>query len=56
FVLLTAGSLFGVVGVILGIPMYALLRVLISHLYKLFKRRYNRYENNLDNQYDYTEL
>lgn len=56
FVLLTAGSLFGVVGVILGIPMYALLRVIVSHLYKLFKRRYNRYETNLDNQYDYTEL
>ena len=56
FVLLTAGSLFGIVGVILGIPMYALLRVLISHFYKLFKRRYNRHETNLDNQYDYTEL
>lgn len=56
FVLLTAGSLFGVVGVILGIPMYALLRVIVSHLYKLFKRRYNRYETDLDNQYDYTEL
>ncbi|MGM0897960.1 MAG: AI-2E family transporter [Bacillota bacterium] len=56
FVLLTAGSLFGVVGVILGIPMYALLRVIISHMYKLFKRRYNRYETDLDNQYDYTEL
>lgn len=56
FVLLTAGSLFGIAGVILGIPMYALARVLVSHLYKLFKRRYNRHENNLENQYDYTEL
>ncbi|MGO1060095.1 AI-2E family transporter [Planococcus sp. FY231025] len=56
FVLLTAGSLFGIAGVILGIPMYALARVLISHLYKLFKRRYNRHESNLENQYDYTEL
>lgn len=56
FVLLTAGSLFGIVGVILGIPMYALLRVLISHFYKLFKRRYNKHETNLENQYDYTDL
>lgn len=56
FVLLTAGSLFGVVGVILGIPMYALLRVIVSHLYKLFKRRYNRYETDMDKQFDYTEL
>ncbi|GKW44634.1 AI-2E family transporter [Planococcus sp. NCCP-2050] len=56
FVLLTAGSLFGIAGVILGIPMYALVRVLVSHLYKLFKRRYNRHEPALENKYDYTEL
>jgi predicted PurR-regulated permease PerM len=56
FVLLTAGSLFGIVGVIFGIPAYALIKVLVSHFYKLFKRRYNRHEANLDNHYDYTEL
>ncbi|QHJ71235.1 AI-2E family transporter [Planococcus halotolerans] len=56
FVLLTAGSLFGVAGVILGIPAYAILRVLVSHIFKLFKRRYNKYEPALDNHYDYTEL
>ncbi|MGE6488707.1 AI-2E family transporter [Paenisporosarcina sp. NPDC076898] len=52
FVLLTAGSLFGVPGVILGIPGYALLKVLITHMYKLFKRRYNRHETELDHHYD----
>lgn len=56
FVLLTAGSLFGIVGVIFGIPAYALVKVLIAHLYKLFKRRYNKHEANLENHYDYTEL
>ncbi|WP_281862707.1 AI-2E family transporter [Planomicrobium okeanokoites] len=56
FVLLTAGSLFGVAGVILGIPAYAILRVLVSHIFKLFKRRYNKHEPVLGNQYDYTEL
>ncbi len=56
FVLLTAGSLFGVIGVILGIPIYAVLRVVVSHLYKLIKRRYNRFETDMDKQYDYTEL
>ncbi|WP_422123317.1 AI-2E family transporter [Planococcus sp. X10-3] len=56
FVLLTAGSLFGVAGVILGIPVYAILRVLVSHTFKLFKRRYNKHEPGLDNHYDYTEL
>lgn len=52
FVLLTAGSLFGVPGVILGIPGYALLKVLITHMYKLFKRRYNRHETELNHHYD----
>ncbi|MGE7915609.1 AI-2E family transporter [Lysinibacillus xylanilyticus] len=45
FVLLTAGSLFGVPGVILGIPGYAIIKVLVTHLFKLFKQRYNRYED-----------
>lgn len=44
FVLLTSGSLFGVPGVILGIPGYALLKVVVSHLFILFKARYNRFE------------
>lgn len=56
FVLLTAGSLFGIAGVILGIPAYAILRVLVSHIFKLFKRRYNKHEPVLENHYDYTEL
>ncbi|WP_342511674.1 AI-2E family transporter [Sporosarcina sp. FSL K6-1522] len=43
FVLLTAGSLFGVAGVILGIPGYALLKVGVTHLFKLFTLRYNKY-------------
>lgn len=44
FVLLTAGSLFGVAGVVLGIPGYALLKVVFTHLFKLLKVRYNNYE------------
>jgi predicted PurR-regulated permease PerM len=51
FVLLTAGSLFGVPGVILGIPGYALLKVIVSHLFKLFKKRYDEYENNPNMKY-----
>ncbi|EKN7252447.1 AI-2E family transporter [Staphylococcus pseudintermedius] len=43
FVLLSAGNLLGVVGVILGIPSYAILKVLVSHIFLLFKRRYNKY-------------
>lgn len=54
FVLITAGSLFGVPGVILGIPGYAILKVIISHFYTLFKRRYNKYEPLIENHYEYT--
>ncbi|RIM35149.1 AI-2E family transporter [Staphylococcus caprae] len=43
FILLCAGNLMGVVGVIIGIPFYAVLKVLVSHIFLLFKRRYNRY-------------
>ncbi|MEK4403282.1 MULTISPECIES: AI-2E family transporter [Sporosarcina] len=43
FVLLTAGSLFGVPGVVLGIPGYALIKVGVTHLFKLFKIRYNKH-------------
>jgi predicted PurR-regulated permease PerM len=46
FVLLTSGSLFGVAGVVLGIPGYALLKVFFTHLFTLLKMRYNNYEPN----------
>ena len=55
FVLLTAGSLFGVAGVILGIPGYALLKVLITHLFKLYKVRYNKHIPEKKYQYDLPE-
>lgn len=51
FVLLTAGSLFGVPGVILGIPGYAVLKVLVSHLWNLFKGRFNKFQSE-DKQYE----
>lgn len=55
FILLTAGSLFGVAGVILGIPGYALLKVVVTHLFKLLKIRYNRYETDEALRYDSRE-
>ena len=42
-VLLVAGNLFGVIGVILGIPGYAILKVLVQYGFEKFKNRYNRY-------------
>lgn len=52
FVLLTGGSLFGVPGIILGIPGYAIIKVIVTHLFGLFKRRYNRYENDEVEKYE----
>ena len=52
FILLSAGNLLGVVGVILGIPGYAILKVLVSHLFLLFKRRYNKYYGDDAGQYE----
>lgn len=42
-VLLSAGNLFGIIGVILGIPGYAILKVIVVYLFSKFKSRYNRY-------------
>ena len=52
FVLLTSGSLFGVAGVVLGIPGYALVKVLITHTYRIFKERYNRFQTDETNLYE----
>ena len=43
FTLLIGGNLFGVVGVILGIPGYAILKVIVVYLFSKFKQRYNKY-------------
>ena len=51
FVLLTAGALFGVPGVILGIPGYALLKVLVQHSFRLFQQRYNKFQTSEENEY-----
>ncbi|WP_323701556.1 AI-2E family transporter [Staphylococcus cohnii] len=54
FILLSAGNLLGVVGVILGIPAYAILKVLVSHLFTMYKRRYNKYCGDDAGEYEIT--
>ncbi|MFH5186424.1 AI-2E family transporter [Paenibacillus sp. TAB 01] len=44
FVILTAGNLFGLVGIILAVPGYAVLKVVVSHLFQWFKKRSGLYE------------
>ena len=36
----------------LGIPGYAILKVLVSHLFLLFKRRYNKYYGDDSGEYE----
>ncbi|MBB6669533.1 AI-2E family transporter [Cohnella nanjingensis] len=43
FVILTAGHLFGVIGIILAVPGYAVLKVFATHLFRWFKRRSGMY-------------
>lgn len=51
-VLLVGGNLFGLVGMVLGIPGYAILKVIVVHLFTKFKLRYNRYYGEEDGEYE----
>lgn len=46
FVILTAGNLFGVKGVILAVPGYAILKVIATHLFEWVKTRSELYKEN----------
>lgn len=48
FVILTAGNLFGVIGVLLAVPGYAVLKVIVTHLFEFFKIRSRLYEEKQD--------
>ncbi|PWW02806.1 putative PurR-regulated permease PerM [Paenibacillus cellulosilyticus] len=45
FVILTAGKLFGILGIILAVPGYAILKVIVTHLFRWFKSRSGLYES-----------
>jgi predicted PurR-regulated permease PerM len=51
FVLLTSGALFGVPGVILGIPGYAMIKVFVQHGFRYYQKRFNRFQNSEEDQY-----
>lgn len=44
FVLLTAGKIFGITGIILGIPFYAVMKVIAIHIFEWYKGVSNLYE------------
>jgi predicted PurR-regulated permease PerM len=47
-VLLTSGKLFGVVGVILGIPVYAAAKVVVTHIFEWYKEVSSLYHEEVD--------
>lgn len=52
FVLLCAGNMLGIIGVILGIPLYAIMKVLVQFFFHKFKIRYNKYFQDAHGPYE----
>ena len=50
FIIIIAGNLFGVVGILLAVPGYAVLKVITTHLFEYFKIRSHLYEDTKINQ------
>ena len=51
-VLLVMGDLLGLFGLIFGVPIYAILKVIVVHLFQQFKKRYNKYYGDLAGEYE----
>ncbi|WP_091482677.1 AI-2E family transporter [Alkalibacterium pelagium] len=51
-VLLVMGDLLGLFGLIFGVPIYAILKVIVVHFFQQFKKRYNRYYGDLAGEYE----
>ena len=45
FIIIIAGNLFGVAGILLAVPGYAVLKVITTHLFEYFKIRSQLYED-----------
>lgn len=51
-VLLVIGDLLGIFGLIFGVPIYAISKVIVVHFFQKFKARYNKYYGDLDGEYE----
>ena len=56
FVLLGAGKLFGLVGVILGVPGYAVIKVFVGELYRVYREHSEAYDDQGPNDLNYIDL
>lgn len=50
-VLLVAGDLLGIVGLILGVPLYAIIKVIAGYGFQRFQERYNLYYGDIAGEY-----
>ena len=50
FILLTAGSLYGLWGVLLGIPIYASVKVVVREIFDWYRSVSNLYQDDLENE------
>ncbi|MBM6615208.1 AI-2E family transporter [Desemzia sp. RIT804] len=55
-VLLVLGELLGLVGLILGVPIYAISKVLVTFVFRKFKQRYNRFYASEAGEYENIEF
>lgn len=55
-VLLVLGELLGLVGLILGVPIYAISRVVVTFIFRKLKQRYNRYYADEAGEYENVEF
>ncbi|MFC6464618.1 AI-2E family transporter [Marinilactibacillus sp. GCM10026970] len=51
-VLLVIGDLLGIFGLIFGVPIYAILKVIVVHFFQKYKERYNRYYGDVAGEYE----
>jgi predicted PurR-regulated permease PerM len=54
-VLLIMGNLLGFIGMILGVPLFAMLKILFEHVLEKFKLRYNRYFGDVAGTFELSE-
>lgn len=55
-VLLVLGDLLGFIGLVLGVPIYAISRVIATFVFRKFKQRYNKYYGDESGYYEDTEF
>lgn len=56
FILLIMGELLGLVGMLIGVPLYAILKVLVTFVFQKFQLRYNKYYGDEDGVYEVNSL